>query len=77
MQRNIMTTIGWASVMATSSAMADISPIGSFEADVHESFNSFPGGFVSRAVRVFDDNASVFTDSGSDWVHTTGSWGFK
>ena len=70
-------TAGAFVVMTASFAMADITPIGSFDADATESFESFPRGFVRGAVDVFDGHARVMSNTGSGWIHATSSWGFR
>ncbi len=72
-----MIAAGAFAVMMVSPVMADVTPIGSFESDAQESFESFPRGFVRDAVRVFDGQAQVMSNTGSGWIHATTVWGFR
>lgn len=68
---------GFFAVMTASAAMADITPIGSFDADASDSFENIPFGFVQNPVDVFGGHAQAMSNTGSGWIHATSSWGFR
>ena len=77
MTMNRTIAAGFFAVMTASSVMADITPIGSFDADSYESFESIPRGFVRDAVRIFDGQAQVMSNTDYGWIHATSAWGFR
>ena len=59
-------------------ANADIVRVDKFESGMFEGFQDLDIETFDRdVVRIFDDAGSVYSTSGSGFVHTTGSWSFK
>ncbi len=68
---------GFFAAMMVPAALADVTPIGSFDADAGDSFESIPRGFVRDAVDVFDGYARAMSNTDRGWIHATSSWRFR